>query len=197
MTIRAGDGPLLGAHLVVGDMPQLALGMASLPDSFFRAWAIAIRQIAPWCAGSQHPADAVEDTSIVRTKHASRLVRQHRPDGRPFIIREFVAHDSKLQDAIYLNVTPSKNGGTTIYKLEVKDVPVDGFWSISLYNAEGYLEANNLNAYTLNNITANKSDDGSVAVQFGGRDGKISNLPADHERLELRGAALSAARPKS
>ena len=40
--------------------------------------------------------------------------------------------------AIYLNVTPSKNDGTTIYKLDVKDVPVDGFWSISLYNAEGY-----------------------------------------------------------
>ena len=44
------------------------------------------------------------------------------------------------KDAIYLNVTPSKNDGTTIYKLNVKDVPVDGFWSISLYNAEGYFE---------------------------------------------------------
>ncbi len=36
------------------------------------------------------------------------------------------------QDALYLNVTPSKNDGTTIYKLNVKDVPVDGFWSISV-----------------------------------------------------------------
>jgi hypothetical protein len=79
------------------------------------------------------------------------------------------------KDAIYLNVTPSKNDGTTIYKLNVKDVPVDGFWSISLYNAEGYFEPNNLNAFTLNNITAKKSDDGSVAVQFGGCDGKIPN----------------------
>jgi hypothetical protein len=42
----------------------------------------------------------------------------------------------------------------------VKDVPVDGFWSISLYNAEGFFEPNNLNAYALNNITAKKSDDG-------------------------------------
>ena len=44
------------------------------------------------------------------------------------------------KDAIYLNVMPSKNDGKTIYRLNVKDVPVDGFWSISLYNAEGYFE---------------------------------------------------------
>jgi hypothetical protein len=79
------------------------------------------------------------------------------------------------KDAIYLNVTPSKNDGTTIYKLNVKDVPVDGFWSISVYNAEGYFEPNTLNAYTLNNITAKKAADGSVTVQFGGCDGETPN----------------------
>ena len=79
------------------------------------------------------------------------------------------------QDALYLNITPSKNDGTTIYKLNVKDVPVDGFWSISVYNAQGYFERNKLDAYTLNNITAKKAADGSVIVQFGGCDGKIPN----------------------
>jgi hypothetical protein len=79
------------------------------------------------------------------------------------------------KDAIYLNVTPSKNDGTTIYKLNVKDVPVDGFWSISLYNAQGYFEPNSFKAYTLNNLTAKKNTDGTVAVQFGGCDGKIPN----------------------
>jgi hypothetical protein len=57
----------------------------------------------------------------------------------------------------------------------VKDVPVDGFWSISLYNAEGYFQANKYDAYSLNNITAKKAEDGSVDVQFGGCDGKIAN----------------------
>ena len=33
---------------------------------------------------------------------------------------------------------------------------MDGFWSISVYNGEGYLEQNKENAYTLNNITAKK-----------------------------------------
>ena len=49
---------------------------------------------------------------------------------------------------------PAKNDGKTVYKLDVKDVPVDGFWSISVYNAKGYFEPNPQNAYTLNNITA-------------------------------------------
>jgi hypothetical protein len=32
------------------------------------------------------------------------------------------------KEATYLNVTPPKNDGTTLYKLKVRDVPVDGFW---------------------------------------------------------------------
>src|SRR5260221_8909580 len=79
------------------------------------------------------------------------------------------------KDATYLNVTPANNDGATVYKLNVKDVPVDAFWSVSVYNAEGYFEKNQYNAYTLNNLTAKKSADGSIAIQFGGCDGKIPN----------------------
>jgi len=79
------------------------------------------------------------------------------------------------KDAIYLTFTPPKNDGNTIYKLNLRDVPVDGFWSISLYNAEGYFQKNDLNAYSLNNITSKKNADGSVTIQFGGCDGKIQN----------------------
>jgi len=80
------------------------------------------------------------------------------------------------KDASYLSFDPAKNDGSTIYRLNVPgDVPVDAFWSISVYNAEGYFQKNDLNAYSLNDITAKKSADGSVAVQFGGCDGKIPN----------------------
>ena len=79
------------------------------------------------------------------------------------------------KEAFYLNVTPPKNDGATVHVLTVKDVPVDGFWSISLYNAEGYFQKNDQNAYSLNNITAKKTADGSIAVQFGGCDGKVPN----------------------
>jgi len=78
-------------------------------------------------------------------------------------------------EATYLNVTPKQNDGKTVHRLTVKDVPVDGFWSINVYNAEGYFEPNPQNAYSLNNLTADKATDGSVTVQFGGCDGKIRN----------------------
>jgi hypothetical protein len=79
------------------------------------------------------------------------------------------------KDALYLPVTPARNDGTTVHELAVKDVPVDGFWSVTVYNAEGYLEPNQYNAYSVNNITAKKGADGSVAIQFGGCDGEIPN----------------------
>jgi len=78
---------------------------------------------------------------------------------------------SPEKDALYLPLRPARNDGQTIYRLTVPaNVPVDGFWSISVYNAEGFFQKNDLNAYSLNNITAKKAADGSVTVQFGGCD---------------------------
>ncbi|MEN7531419.1 MULTISPECIES: DUF1254 domain-containing protein [unclassified Cupriavidus] len=80
------------------------------------------------------------------------------------------------KDASYASFTPEKNDGKTIYKLTVpRNVPVDAFWSVSLYNAKGFFEKNNYNAYSVNDVTAKKNADGSVTVQFGGCDGKIPN----------------------
>jgi hypothetical protein len=79
------------------------------------------------------------------------------------------------KDALYLPITPARNDGKTVHRLTVKDVPVDGFWSVIVYNAQGFMEPNPYNAYSLNSITARKVSDGSVVVQFGGCDGKIPN----------------------
>jgi len=48
----------------------------------------------------------------------------------------------------------------------VCDVPVDGFWSISVYNAAEYFEPNDRGAYTIN-ITATPNDNGSITVRLG------------------------------
>ena len=79
------------------------------------------------------------------------------------------------KDALYLNVNPPENDGTIVYRLTAKDVPVDGFWSISVYDKDGYFAPNPQNAYSLNNITATTSRDGSVPVQFGGCTPAIPN----------------------
>jgi hypothetical protein len=42
-------------------------------------------------------------------------------------------------------------------------------------DAKGYFEPNTYNAYTNNNLTAQRTADGSVTVQFGGCDGKTPN----------------------
>ena len=98
------------------------------------------------------------------------------------------------KDATYLNVTPAKNDGTTVYKLNVKDVPVDAFWSVSVYNAEGYFEKNPYNAYSINNITAQEGRRRLDRYPVRRLRRQDAELPADHERLELHGAALSSAR---
>lgn len=70
--------------------------------------------------------------------------------------------------AMYVGVMPKQNDGKVLYSLTVKDVPVDGFWSISVYDKAGYFQKNAENRYTLNNVTAKPNADGSYTIQFGG-----------------------------
>jgi hypothetical protein len=81
------------------------------------------------------------------------------------------------ESAIYDIVVPTKNDGMTPYRVTVKHVPVDGFWSITVYNNDGFMEKNAQNVYSYNNVTAKKNVDGSVTINFGGDPGDINNLP--------------------
>jgi hypothetical protein len=77
--------------------------------------------------------------------------------------------------AVYESGAAARNDGKTVYRLTVHNVPVDGFWSISVYNRAGYFEKNELDAYSVNNVTAAPNADGSVIVQFGGCNRDIAN----------------------
>ncbi|WP_102141013.1 DUF1254 domain-containing protein [Mycobacterium hubeiense] len=79
------------------------------------------------------------------------------------------------KDALYLTVNPQHNDGSTVYRLTVGEVPVDGFWSVIVYNKDGFITPNPQNTYSLNNITAVKDADGNTTVQFGGCDGGVPN----------------------
>lgn len=67
-------------------------------------------------------------------------------------------------EAAYVGVDPKVPPG--FYELTMDDVPVDAFWSVSVYNASGYFEPNASGRYTLNSVTAERDDDGSVTVRF-------------------------------
>jgi hypothetical protein len=79
------------------------------------------------------------------------------------------------KDALYLPTTPARNDGATIHRLTVGTVPVDGFWSLTVYDSAGYLQANPENVYSVNSLTAKKGPDGAVTIQFGGCDGTVAN----------------------
>ena len=79
------------------------------------------------------------------------------------------------EEAYYLNVEP--NLPVAAYQLTVKDVPVDAFWSISMYNKDGYFEKNKENAYSVNNLTGTPNKDGSFTIHFGGDPKSLNHLP--------------------
>ena len=122
----------------------------------------------------------VRDALLILGENLPDTARMFGARGRVDPVRHLIGTATAFggnpeKDALYLNITPSKNDGTGVYKLTLKNVPVDGFWSISVYDAEGHYRKNAFDAYTLNNITAKKKPDGSVDVQFGGCDEMIAN----------------------
>ncbi len=71
-------------------------------------------------------------------------------------------------EAFYINVEPQLPVGD--YELTVGDVPVDGFWSISVYNTAGYFVPNERNMVSVNNITAHRNEDATITIHFGNGD---------------------------
>jgi hypothetical protein len=78
-----------------------------------------------------------------------------------------------IEDAKYLVGSVTANDGNTAFVMTVPPVPVDGFWSVTVYNAKGFFEAP-ANQASLNNVTGKKNPDGSMTIRFGG-DPKADN----------------------
>lgn len=113
--------------------------------------------------------------TVSDTRHMYGVDAQHVDPVRHLLGSAMLWGGAPSKDALYLPVTPTRNDGSTAYRLTVRDVPVDGFWSVTVYNAAGYLQPNPYDAYSVNSVTAKKDADGSTAIQFGDCDGKTPN----------------------
>ena len=67
-------------------------------------------------------------------------------------------------EATYIGVDPNVPPGD--YELVFNDVPVDAFWSVSVYNKRGFFEPNEKSLYTVNSVTGEPNADGSVTVRL-------------------------------
>jgi hypothetical protein len=77
----------------------------------------------------------------------------------------------------YADLGSVENNDGTPHVLTVKDVPVRAFWSVIVYNADGFIPANDLGVYSYNNVTADPNPDGSITIHFGGDQNQINYLP--------------------
>jgi hypothetical protein len=147
--------------LVAVAVVQDQLGISATSDRPF--------ELPPYETGSlDRTRDALLHLAAEQTSFAGSFGREEDVDPVHHLIGT-AAGWGGLPDAeaTYVGVSPNLPVGE--YELTVADdVPVDGFWSISVYNAEGFFEPNEQGAYSVNNITAARNDDGSVTVRFGG-----------------------------
>lgn len=71
------------------------------------------------------------------------------------------------RDIAYLLSVPRQNDGRTVHRLSVGHVPIDGFWSLTVYDANGHFFSEGHSGRTINSLTAPRAGDGSIVVQFG------------------------------
>ncbi|GAA4483217.1 DUF1214 domain-containing protein [Rhodococcus olei] len=77
-------------------------------------------------------------------------------------------------EASYLSVHPGLGNGR--YTMTFRDVPADAFWSLSVYNGDGYFTSNDLGVYNVNSVFGTRNGDGSITVHLGDFDDSVPNL---------------------
>lgn len=72
------------------------------------------------------------------------------------------------REITYLLSMPRRNDGTTVHRLHVGHVPVDGFWSLTVYDSNGHFLSDSPAGRTVNSRTGGRDADLGMSIQFGG-----------------------------
>jgi len=183
MTVDIFDTPfvlVIVRTLVDSSDPEDLAAVNALQDQM----AITAGSDAPFVATNydEDSFDAVLQAAKELGRFSPDSIRNFGPKGEVDPIRYFLAAAGGWgglpeTEAVYLNVEPGLPVGE--YKIEVPaDVPTGEFWSVSLYNADGFFEENALGAYNINSVTGTPNDDGSMTVHLGGcDDDRVNCLP--------------------
>jgi hypothetical protein len=144
---------------------QASPGTLELPDWDTESLVATRRQINGLSAGISSFPDALGKRGMVnRLNH--------------FLGTAFGWGGNPERGAMYFNVTPDQNNGNVAYTLTMPaDVPVEAFWSVTVYNKDGFFEPNDANAYSFNSMTAEKNEDGTATIHFGGDTTQPNHLP--------------------
>jgi hypothetical protein len=78
------------------------------------------------------------------------------------------------KQAYYISRFPENNNGTQEYSLTFRDVPVKAFWSIIVYDKNGYIIKDK--KQSLNNFTTKPDIDGNYTINFSNDFKKPNNL---------------------
>ncbi|AVM01853.1 carboxylesterase [Gordonia iterans] len=78
-------------------------------------------------------------------------------------------------EAAYVSVFPDVTPGR--YQMTFRDVPADAFYSVSVYNRDGYFEPGPSGVTNVNNVFGALNDDGSMTVRFGDFDTEANTIP--------------------
>ncbi|PWJ41001.1 DUF1214 domain-containing protein [Sediminitomix flava] len=103
-------------------------------------------------------------------------IQTYNPPLRYTVDTTIIYGRNMKEEAIYLKVKPEANNGAVPHQLTLKDVPVDGFWSVGVYDEQGKMLRNSSGLYAYNNSSVDKNPDGSVTINFGNEEGTINNL---------------------
>lgn len=132
-----------------------------------------------------------DEAGLAKVRNAINVLALTRTDTKPYFGQKALLNPlyhligtaagwggNPPKGAMYALGSVEKNDDGTPYTVTVKDVPVHGFWSVTVYNKDGFMEPNDLGVNSYNDVTAKANDDGSITLNFGGcDDSRINCLP--------------------